>query len=252
MTRTRHGSVVGQPEHLATGDPLRDHDPVQSPHETCWSVVARASGGDTRARSRFCRTYQPLMRAFLTARWRGTPFLREVDDAVQEVFVECLRDDGPLSKADIDRGDFRGYLFGVVRNIALRFERKAQRRRESADTQSALAAVAGREEQCSVLFDREWARTLMREAADLMRERAASGDSGATRRVELLRLRFSEDRPIRDIATEWDMETDAVHRAYAKARQEFRVCLREVVSFHAVRKEVDLDTECRRLIGLLD
>ncbi len=194
----------------------------------------------------------PLMRAFLLARWRGTPFLGEVDDAVQDIFVECFREEGPLTRADVERGDFRGYLFGVVRNIAQRIERRAAQQRRESDTESALAAVAGREEHCSDLFDREWAQTLMREAGDLMNDRAATSSPGARLRVELLRLRFAEDRPVRQIAVEWDMEPEAVHRAYAKARDEFRVCLREVVSFHAVRTEDELDDECRRLLGLLD
>ena len=226
---------------------------MHSPDETCWSVVARAADGDDRARSRFCRTYISLVRAFLVARWRGTPFFREVDDAVQDIFVECFREEGPLTKADSERGDFRGYLFGLVRNIARRCERRAQRRLESdTDTESALATVAGREDQCSVLFDREWARTLMREAADMMRDHAEAGGPGARLRLDLLQQRFTDDRAIREIAAEWDMDPETVHRVYARAREEFRKYLRQVVAFHAVRTEADLDTECRRLLGLLD
>ena len=225
---------------------------MYSPGETCWSVVASAARGDSRARSGFCRTYQPLVRAILVARWRGTPLLREVDDAVQDTFVECFRKDGSLQRADAERGDFRGYLFGVVRNIARRVERVAQReRKDDAFPDSVLATIASQDDHFSVVFDREWARTLMREAADLMRARARAHGPGARLRVELLRLRFAEDRSIREIAAEWDMDADAVHRAHAKAREEFHGCLRQLVSFHAVRTESDLDAECLRILGLL-
>lgn len=47
------------------------------------------------------------------------------------------------------------------------------------------------------------------------------------------------------------MDADAVHRAYARARDEFRACLRRVVAFHSVRTEAELDDECRRLLALL-
>jgi len=203
--------------------------------ETCWSLVARAARGETKARSTFCRTYLPL--------------LREVDDAVQETFVECLRPDGPLTRADEQRGDLRGFLFGIVRNVALRFEERAcSARAETAS--SRLGEIASDEDQLSKLFDREWARTLMREAGELMRARADT--EGARLRVELLNLRFGRNLPIREIAAQWEMEPDAVHRSYARAREEFHACLRQVVTFHAVRTEAELDDECRRLFQMLE
>ena len=43
----------------------------------------------------------------------------ELEDVVQEVFVTCFKEDGPLSRADPERpGGFRAYLYGVVRNVA--------------------------------------------------------------------------------------------------------------------------------------
>ena len=219
--------------------------------DTCWSLVGRAAAGDAPARSAFGRTYLPLMRAFLAARWRHSALLRELDDAVQETFVECFRPEGPLARADAARGDFRGFLFGIVRNIALRFEESAHKRRAHAeDAASRLDSLPSQDDQPSRAFDREWAHTLMREAGELMRARA---DSAAARlRVELLSLRFGCGVSIHDIAAQWEMDAQAVHRAYARARDDFRSCLRHVVSYHAVRSEVDLDSECRRLFELLE
>ncbi len=57
------------------------------------------------------------------------------------------------------------------------------------------------------------------------------------------------DEESRPISLQWEMEADAVHRAYAKARKEFHSCLREAVSYHAVRTEADIDAECRRLFA---
>ncbi len=216
--------------------------------ETCWSLVARAATGDPPSCSRFGRTYQPLIRGFLALRWRGTRLVEEIDDATQDVFVECFRPDGPLTHADAAKGDFRGYLFGVVRNVALRAEAQARRRQPQEARPSQVDAADG-DPSVSQLFDREWARTLMREAGQRMLER--STDDKSRLRVELLRLRFGRDLTMPEIATRLDMDLAALHRQYARAREEFRSCLRSVVSFHCVRTETELDDECRRLFDLL-
>lgn len=221
--------------------------------ETCWHLVGRAASGDDRARSRFCRTYLPLVRSFLLTRWRQTPLSAEVEDAVQDAFVECLREDGPLTRAKAEQGDFRGYLFGIVRHVAQRAEERLRRGTAGdQETESQIATIQSKEDRYSQVFDRQWARTLMREAGNLMRERAENAGAGARLRVELLQLRFGQNLPIRQIAAQWKMDPDAVHRAYAKARQEFRSCLRQSLAYHAVRTEADLDAECRRLFTLLE
>lgn len=73
----------------------------------------------------------------------------------------------------------------------------------------------------------------MAEAAELQRERAAEHGPEAVRRVELLRLRFEENLPIRTIAERWGVEAAAVHHAYGFARKEFRAAILEVVAFHS-------------------
>jgi RNA polymerase sigma-70 factor (ECF subfamily) len=216
--------------------------------ETCWSLVARAAAGDPPSCSRFGRTYLPLVRGFLALRWRGTKLVEEIDDATQDVFVECFRPDGPLKHADATKGDFRGYLFGVVRNVALRAEAEA-RRHQVLEARPTLADAADGDPSVSRVFDREWARTLMREAGQLMLER--STDDKSRLRVELLRLRFGRDLAMPEIAARLDLDLAALHRQYARAREEFRSCLRSIVAFHCVRTETELDDECRRLFDLL-
>jgi RNA polymerase sigma-70 factor (ECF subfamily) len=219
--------------------------------ETCWSLVARAAAGDPPSCSRFGRTYLPLIRGFLALRWRGTKLVEEIDDATQDVFVECFRPDGPLTHADAAKGDFRGYLFGVARNVALRAEAQARRRQllEAGPSPVAAADAAADDPSVSRVFDREWASMLMREAGQLMHQRAT--DDKSRLRVELLRLRFGRDLAMPEIAARLEMDLAALHRQYARAREEFRSCLRSVVAFHCVRTEAQLDDECRRLFDLL-
>ena len=220
-------------------------------HATCWQLIADAADGPGVARSSFARSYHPLVRGYLAARWRQSPLNSLLDDAVQEVFVECFRQGGPLGRASAEGGAFRPFLFGIVKNVARRFEERGQGR-EPAATESTIGRVPARDPTPSRSFDREWAAMLMREAADRQRERARSGEADAARRVELLQLRFRDGLAIREIANRWHVDRAWLHHEYAKARSEFRVCLREVIAFHVVRSEADLDDECRRLLDLLE
>ena len=56
---------------------------------------------------------------------------------------------------------------------------------------------------------------------------------------------------MREIAAQWEMDPDTVHRSYATAREEFHACLRAVLRDHAVRTEADLNAECRRVLAML-
>jgi len=220
---------------------------------TCWTLIRGAAGGDRADRDLFARQYEPVIRAYLGARWRDDARRREVDDAVQDVFLDCFRADGPLARVDPDRpGGFRGYLYGVVRHVAQRHERARAKRGVQPDSRFDLNDVAGDDESLAVVFDRAWAHALMRHAADLMAERAQElDDERAPRRVELLRLRFREDRPIREIAAEWDVEPEHLHREYARARREFQAALVDVVKSHQPDRPAEAAKECARLIRLL-
>lgn len=215
-------------------------------------MLNAAAAGDSAARSTFSRSYLATVRDYLGQRWRDRVLIAELDDASQEVFLECLKPGGTLERADASRGEFRGLLFGVARNVARRFEERAARRGHLRPEDSAwLDKVAADEPGQSTLFDRSWARTLMRQAKERHRELAIGSDGEAgRRRIELLERRFGDDEAIRHIAEDWGVAPQDVHNAYRKARAEFYRCLREAVAFHSP-SETDLDAECRRLLGLL-
>ncbi len=152
-----------------------------------------------------------------------------------------------LERADAEGGDFRGLLFGVTRNVARRFEARALAQGRLHPEDSAwLQRVASDEPGQATLFDRSWARTLIRRTMRLHRERALAEGKAGERRIELLERRFGNDEVIREIAARWGVPAQDVHNAYRKARTEFYACLREVVAYHAPAG-ADLDSECRRL-----
>lgn len=213
---------------------------------TCWTVIRAAAAGSSADRDELARRYFEVVRAYLAARWRGSPLRGDLDDATQEVFVECFRDGGVLEAAGAGRvTGFRAFLYGVVRNVARRFESRPAR------AAVPLPEVAADEESQSRLFDRSWARAVMAEAAERQKQRAAERGPEAVRRVELLRLRFEENLPIRTIAERWSVPAAELHRAYATARREFRETLLEVVAFHHPGSPAEVEQEAASLLKAL-
>jgi RNA polymerase sigma-70 factor (ECF subfamily) len=218
---------------------------------TCWTVIHAAAAGSAADREEFARRYLPVVRAYLAAGWRSAPYLRELDDAVQEVFVECLKPGGALDRADRGRG-FRPYLYGIARNVALRVESDRGRRHEQQPPgELDLAGVPDSEASLARTFDRAWARALLRETAERMGQQASTLGEAACRRVELLRLRFHEGLPIREIAARWQVDPTVLHHEYAKARGEFKTALLDVLAFHLPGAKTDLEQESANLLALL-
>ena len=88
---TKHAIACGQ---LLQVTPMAE--------STCWSVIEAASAGTTDSREELARRYGPVVRAAMASRWRSSACLQELDDAVQEVFVECFKQGGILDR--VERG----------------------------------------------------------------------------------------------------------------------------------------------------
>jgi RNA polymerase sigma factor (sigma-70 family) len=219
---------------------------MSTQESTCWTVIRAAAAGNPADREELALRYLAVVRAYLAARWRGSPFRPELDDAVQEVFVECFRQGGALEAAGAGRvPSFRAFLYGVVRNVARRFESRPVR------AAAPLPEIQANEESLSRLFERTWAQAIMTEAAQQHRRRAGESGPEASQRVELLRLRFEEGLPIRAIAERWGVAAAELHHAYAKARQEFRAALLEVLAFHHPSSRAELEQEAASLLKAL-
>ena len=219
---------------------------MPSSESTCWTVIRAAAAGSPADREELARRYLPVVRAYLAARWRGSALKADLDDAVQEVFVECFRQGGALEAAGAGRvPSFRAFLYGVVRNVARRFESRPVR------DAAPLPEIQADEESQSRLFERTWAKALMAEAAQLQQRRASERGPEAVQRVELLRLRFEENLPIRTIAQRWDISAEKLHHAYALARQEFKAALLEVVAFHHPGSPAEVEQETASLLKAL-
>jgi len=219
-----------------------------SSESTRWTHIRGAAKGVPEDQAVFARRYGPVIRAYLGARWRGSALAGEVEDAAQEVFVDCFRQDGALTRVEPGgKGGFRAFLYGVVRHVALRFEQKRARSRE-VDAGSIFEPPAD-ENPPSRAFDRAWARAIMLLAKEIQAESARRDGEEALQRVELLRLRFHEGRPMREIAAEWGMDGRKLQYEFQKARREFEAALHEAVRRH--QPDAVAADEAARLLELL-
>jgi RNA polymerase sigma factor (sigma-70 family) len=213
-------------------------------------MVSAAAGGDTHARVQFTDIYLDVVRSYLAARWVDRPVLRDLDDAVQDVFLECFRAGGAL--VGISRhgaGAFRTFLYAVVRNIALRYEERRRSGHQVPFGDAGAIPEPAVETTPSVAFDRAWAMAVLARARD--RQRRAAHQEDARRRVELLDLRFGDGLGIKEIAERWSLPADRVHALYRKARAEFKLALYDELSFHGHAEPAAVEQESLRLLGLL-
>jgi RNA polymerase sigma-70 factor (ECF subfamily) len=220
---------------------------------TCWTAIQAAAEGSPSDRAAFARRYGPVARSYLMARWGSTPYRNELDDAIQEVFVECFKQGGALDQAERARpGGFRAFFYGVVRNVARRVEKhRAQAREQQSPGNRSWDQIADEEARLSHAFDRAWAKALLREAGRVQEQRARATGAAACRRVELLRLRFQEGLKIRQIAARWQVDAAVLHHDFARARQEFAAALRDVVAFHLPGSPEAVEQECANLLAIL-
>ncbi|MEL6713122.1 MAG: sigma-70 family RNA polymerase sigma factor [Planctomycetota bacterium] len=201
---------------------------------TCWTLLRDAADERDGARERFARLYLPVVQGYLGQRWRGFGRQEDIEDASQQVLLECIRPDGALQNAPerAERG-FRAYLYGVTANVARRLEESRRDRRvRQAEDSAVVHGLEASDDPASAVFDRGWATALAREAGERHRSSADPGDERSVRQVRLLELRFGEGLPIREIAARWGADPAELHHEYATARKRYLACLREVIRFH--------------------
>ena len=221
-----------------------------TPESTCWTLIRGAAAGNPADRAGFAERYAGVIRAYLAARWRNGPHARHTDDVVQDVFLACFAPDGVLVRADPrHKGGFRSYLYGVVRNLARRVEAGQGYGREQLGAEP--DDLPADDPSLARAFDRAWALALMRDAARRQADEARRRGPAAVRRVELVRLRFHDGLPIRDVARLWRTDPARLHHEYATARREFLAALHEVVAFHHPGPPAEVDRACAELIHLL-
>ena len=144
---------------------------MEPTQDTSWTIIEAAAEGDGEARERLATLYSPALEAYFRKRWQANPILHSVDDAVQEVFVDCFKPSGVLERADGKNKDG-----------------------DSRDAPDADTLATDDDKDLTRLFDREWARSIVQEAAflDRDRDRSVGGrEGGVPRQADPVRHRFA-------------------------------------------------------------
>ena len=116
--------------------------------------------------------------------------MKNIEDACQEVFIECFRVNGPLQRVDHSRsGGFRAFLYGITRNVARRMEHREGSGLSRATNLPEADCLESKEKSVSHSLDRAWAVEIVKAAAHRQEELARLAGDAAVRRWEILRLR---------------------------------------------------------------
>jgi RNA polymerase sigma-70 factor (ECF subfamily) len=138
--------------------------PVEFP-ETQWSLLAEATlNGDAegqRALGLLCERYERPVRAFIQARVKNPDLAKDLAQG----FWLFLLERRTWRLADANRGRFRNFLIGVLRNyLNDDLRRQSTQRRGGGDTPAHLAdfeLLDENDSHAASLYDREWARCIL-------------------------------------------------------------------------------------------
>lgn len=228
---------------------------------THWSVVLAAGDssapGAKEALERLCRTYWYPLYAF--ARRQGhSP--HDAQDLTQEFFAWLL-ESKHLRVADSERGKFRSFLLGMLKNFLSDERKRAQAQKRGGGQALISLDAASAEERFDlepatdltpeIIFDRRWAWTVMEQTVARLREEYVSAGR-AELFEELKHFQPGEEagQSYAEVAARLGLTESAVKSAIWRLRQRHRDLLREEIA-HTVATPADVDEEVRYLVAVL-
>lgn len=187
----------------------RDRTPGSAPmvrgphdhHDEEFELVRRIQAGEPGAFGEFYEAHAAAVKAFI---WRRVGDIDDAEDLTHETFVAAFRS---IDRFE-GRSKVRTWLFGVARNVCLRFFRFNRRWMTGRNASEAVV-----EESVDAQIERrvEAGRCLVR-IADMVRE------SGNERRARILAARHLEGCGMVEIAEEMGVTKDAVKASLRRSR----------------------------------
>lgn len=229
---------------------------------TRWSVVLAAGdsgrGSDShRALSELCQTYWFPVYAYLRRKGYRE---QEAEDLAQGFFARLLE---KKSYATVDpaRGRFRAFLITALKNYLHNARDKEQAQKRGGGVQpialdagtgeDRLALVDTRAVQPELLFDREWAQSVVQTTLErLRREYDADGRSVLFEHLQNGLAGRGEPLSQAALAGQLGMSEGAVKSALQRLRKRYRWLLREEIS-QTTSTPGDVDDEIRYLLDCL-
>lgn len=233
-------------------------DPFQT---TRWSLVLAAQEDSDRPDGReamevLCQTYWYPLYVYLR---RNSANTDEARDMTQAFFVSLL-DRKTIDAADPDRGRFRSFLLTACRRfLQNEWRRAGATKRGGRQTvlsldfdvaESRYQHSSARAETAEVLYERQWAISLLDTVLRTLREEYR--DRGRERLFEQLKFSLTGGDRVsyRTIAEQMTMTEDAVKVASSRLKIRYRELLRNEITA-TVESESAVAEEIQRLFQVL-
>ena len=228
---------------------------------THWSVVLTAGKSDlpqaAEALESLCRAYWYPLYAYARRQGNGP---EDAEDLTQQFFLRLL-EKNYLANADRERGKFRTFLLGSMKNFLVNEWKRTGRLKRgggygfvSFDAAAAEGRYAGEpkgEAVAETLFDRQWAVALVEQVFAALGAEFTTAEKGALL-DELKGFVWGEENSasFAEIGARLNMAEGTVRVSLHRLRQRFRELLRREVAQTVARPE-DVDGELRHLIEVL-
>ncbi len=226
---------------------------------TLWSEVFRAGDEDQSqgavALEALCQKYWPPLYLFVRKSGFAAP---DAEDITQAFFLRLVEKKFHLA-ADQERGRFRTFLLGSMKNFVSNWRRDAWRLKRgggaemvSLDLEDAEQLVADElksSDDPEVTFHRNWAHRLLELAG--RRVAGAFERAGQTDRHEALRACLENPEelpPYPELAERLGISESAVRSAVARMREQFREYYRDEVAQVVMSRE-EVDQEIKALMN---
>ena len=219
------------------------------------SAQDRDSARSDAALETLCRTYWYPLYAF--ARRLGHP-AHDAQDLTQEFFARLLRKEY-LKSAEREKGRFRTFLLVALKHfLANEWDRQHAQKRggfvsvmsiDQELAESRFAAEPSHNLQPDVLFDRQWAMTLLERTMSQLHDEYVA--TGRARLFEFLQGCLAKDEsalPYAEIATRLNLTEAAVKMAVQRLRARYREILREQIA-DTVSSPEEIEEEIRHLFS---
>jgi len=227
---------------------------------THWSVVLAAGQRELpqapEALEKLCRTYWYPLYVFVR-RQGNSP--EDAQDLTQAFFSRLL-EKNYLAKADRDRGKFRTFLLGSLKNFLLNEWKRAGRQKRGGGVEFLSIDANAAEERYTMepaneanpdaAYEQRWAVTLIEQVLTALRQEFNAADKAPL--FEELKGFIWGDKSTAsyaEIAGHLNLTEGTVKVAVHRLRQRFRELLRVEVA-HTVARPEDIDGELRHLISV--
>jgi RNA polymerase sigma-70 factor (ECF subfamily) len=228
---------------------------------TRWTVVRQASDSQTASQhalsalAELCQIYWRPVYVFL--RRQGIA-QHDAQDLTQAFFADLIQSRA-YARADPTKGRFRSFLLGTLKHFVAHARDRdyAQKRGggsvpveldETAISEAEMYASRSNSQNTDVVFEREWAASLARQALDRLAQEYELGGKAALFEALKSRLTAGEGAaiPYEELANRLGRTATQLRVEVTRLRARYRAILREEVSGTVVASS-DVDEELRYL-----